>query len=1047
MKRPPLKDNKDLYQNIFELSPDSIVTLNTMGIVTSVNPAGAKIAGYPQKELIGRHFAKLGQLHFRDIPKYIRLFNSAVRGKEIKPFEIDLVRKDKKCIIAEIRVGLLRDNGKITGIQAITRNITERKKAEKEIKNLASFPQLNPNPVLELNRNGKVLYCNPAALKQFPDIIKKGSDHPIFKDIYMVHGKIKNEVKVGDKWYFRSSYNNNNKRIYCIDITDRMKAEERIAKFNECFVNFGSDPDENIQHLVETIGELLGATCALYNRLQGGLLCSLGQWNAPGDYKAEDKPEGHICYDVIRKGSDVPKIIRGLLKSKYAKTDPNVSKYKLNTYVGIAVKCRKIAVGALCVVYQSARVMTDDELRLMNIAASAIGVEEERKKAEEEIIRRSRQLSILNEIANSIGQSLDINKILNDGLEKVLDLMGLKVGGIYLADHEHRKLDLIAHRGISKRYAREIGSISVDDKTLKAATEKGRILKFALQVKEVFKNLKELKRVFSAMKREGLDPAYQVPILLQAKGEILGLMVMASRKPRKYSERELDLLSLVGQQISVAVKNAKLYDAAQKELAERKRVEEALLQSNEIFGSFMENSPIYVFFKDVNIRAIRLSRNYETMLGRPIAELLGKNMEDLFPSELAKSMVADDMRILKEGKKVNVEEELNGRVYSTIKFPVQIEGKPRYLAGYTIDITKHKKAEEELRQREKKLKTIFDVLPVGISILDANRKIIYGNHALERILGISMEGLLRGDHKSRKYLRPDGTPMPAEEFASVRAGKEQRAIYNVETGVVREDGSIIWTDVSAVPVKFPDWKVVLVTIDITDRKRAEEELQKSERHKMMGTFISGIAHEVRNPLVSVKGFFQLLNDRETSEKDKQEIAGLAVNEIKRMESLLDSLLSFARPSKGESIDSDIHKLISDSIVLLKHDASKQGIKMNTHLDAGHSHTLVDPKQLQQVFLNLSMNALDAMKKGGTLRISTSYLKDQNIIRVTFRDTGHGIKKELMPRLFEPFFTTKENGTGLGLPISQRIIENYKGKMTVESKEGKGTSVHVTLPAS
>jgi len=666
MKRPSLKDNKDLYQSIFELSHDSIVTVDTKGFITSINSAGAKILGYSVNELVGRHFAKIGYMNIRDIPRYIEIFTAAISGKDTKLLEINLNRKDGTPIVVEIRVGLLKENGKITGIQAITRDITERKKAEEEIKN------------------------------------------------------------------------------------------------------------------------------------------------------------------------------------------------------------------------------------------------------------RSRQLLILNEIANSIGQSLDINKILNDGLEKVLELMGLKVGGMYLADHEHRKLDLIAHRGISKRYAREIGSISVDDKTLKAATEKGRILKFAFSVKEVFRNLKELRRLLSAMKREGLDPAYQVPILLQAKQEILGLMVIASRAPRKYSEREFNLLSLVGQQISVAVKNAKLYDAAQKEIAERKRVEEALLQSNEIFGSFMENSPIYVFFKDVNIRAIRLSRNFETMLGRPIAELLGKNMEDLFPSELAKSMVADDMRILKEGKKVNVEEELNGRVYSTIKFPIQIEGKPRYLAGFTIDIT--------------------------------------------------------------------------------------------------------------------------------ERKKAEEELQISERHKMMGTFISGIAHEVRNPLVSVKGFFQLLNDRETSEKDKQEIAGLAINEIKRIESLLDCLLNFARPSKGELKKSDIHKLINDSIILIKHNASKQGIKMNAQLDADPSHILADPKQLQQVFLNLSMNALDAMKNGGTLRISTSYLKEQNMISVTFRDTGHGIKKEHMPRLFEPFFTTKDNGTGLGLPISQRIIENYKGKMTVESKEGKGTSVHVTLPA-
>ena len=145
------------------------------------------------------------------------------------------------------------------------------------------------------------------------------------------------------------------------------------------------------------------------------------------------------------------------------------------------------------------------------------------------------------------------------------------------------------------------------------------------------------------------------------------------------------------------------------------------------------------------------------------------------------------------------------------------------------DITERKQAEEALRNSEAKLKTVFEVLPVGISILDAEGETVYANPALARILDIPRKGLLAGDYTARSYLRPDGTAMPAEEFASARAVAEGRAVRDVETGVVKEDGDVAWVSVSAALVAFPDWKVVLVTADITDRKKAEAERVAAQR--------------------------------------------------------------------------------------------------------------------------------------------------------------------------------------------------------------------------
>src|SRR5665648_538296 len=139
-----------------------------------------------------------------------------------------------------------------------------------------------------------------------------------------------------------------------------------------------------------------------------------------------------------------------------------------------------------------------------------------------------------------------------------------------------------------------------------------------------------------------------------------------------------------------------------------KQAEEALQESDNIFKQFMKNSPNYVFFKNDKMQAIRLSSNYEKMLRKPMHELLGKTTDDLFPSDLAKSILADDLLILNEGKQITVEEELNGRFYSTIKFPILVEGKPRYLAGYTTDITERRQAETQLQQNYLKTKRAMD---------------------------------------------------------------------------------------------------------------------------------------------------------------------------------------------------------------------------------------------------------------------------------------------------------------------------------------------------
>jgi diguanylate cyclase (GGDEF)-like protein/PAS domain S-box-containing protein len=159
-------------------------------------------------------------------------------------------------------------------------------------------------------------------------------------------------------------------------------------------------------------------------------------------------------------------------------------------------------------------------------------------------------------------------------------------------------------------------------------------------------------------------------------------------------------------------------------------------------------------------------------------------------------------------------------------FDLSIQPAPDGFIILSSDITRRRQAEQALLEREMKLAKLLDILPVGISILDAQRQIMFTNPALKTMLEISEEGMQNGKYANRRYLRANGTPMPVEELASARALNEKREVGNMETGVIKEDGSTVWTSVSAVPVNFSDWKLVLVTVDITSRKEAEREIIK-----------------------------------------------------------------------------------------------------------------------------------------------------------------------------------------------------------------------------
>jgi PAS domain S-box-containing protein len=255
------------------------------------------------------------------------------------------------------------------------------------------------------------------------------------------------------------------------------------------------------------------------------------------------------------------------------------------------------------------------------------------------------------------------------------------------------------------------------------------------------------------------------------------------------------------------------------------RSQTSLKRMEEMFDQFLKYSPVYVFFKDENIRPLKLSRNYEQMLGRPLQELLGRNMDELFPSDLAKGMVEDDKKILREGKVIEVDEEFNGRHYRTIKFPILQEGRPKMLAGFTMDVTEQKRSEEALRKSEERFKKLIDTAYDAIFIADAETgMIIDANAQAGVLLGMPVEQI-KGMHQSQ--LHPSEL---AEHYREVfRRHLESGRAITENLYVCRKDGARIPVDISASVIELEGRRVNQgVFRDITQRKRSEEAHRKSE---------------------------------------------------------------------------------------------------------------------------------------------------------------------------------------------------------------------------
>lgn len=332
---------------------------------------------------------------------------------------------------------------------------------------------------------------------------------------------------------------------------------------------------------------------------------------------------------------------------------------------------------------------------------------------------------------------------------------------------------------------------------------------------------------------------------------------------------------------------------------------------------------------------------------------------------------------------------------------------------------------------------VISSLPAGLVTIDTDRRIVSANPK-----AIELFNYPEKEMQGKTFQQLTGP----EECSLAPLLRENKEFIDQPTECLRHDGKLLPLKVSASRLHDRDGSLrgmVLILRDQREIRAMEDMLERSRRHAALGRMAAGIAHEIRNPLGTLRGFAQYFARSGKSDPKAEEYSELMVEEVDRLDRTVSALLQFARPREPEWKDVDMGELLKRSAAFLKPDIENRQIEFHLDLPEETVRTSADPDLLLQVLLNLLQNSLAAVSDNDLIELGLR--EEEGHLRIRVRDTGKGMTSEERAQMFDPFFTTRKDGTGLGLAVVQQIVEQHNGRIEVESKKGRGTCVDLILP--